>query len=216
MYREWINRHQNKAAWPDSTRVPTSILPTSISPAKTQAMSQVQWKQQGSKFGVQLGDSCSFQEKINAGRHKQSQSPGSAPGNPSSAPPRTPTLQFLPDSSISHQTQRGLGENEVIHFHWRCTAQGWGGEIMKWEQQPVQGEQRKKQHRERPFRWSQNRKTYTKPKKINSKWDWEWIAFALNQSHQTTIPNWKPTQPETDLVVSFCSKFHPKLKEETC
>lgn len=140
-----------------------------------------------------------FQEKINAGRHKQSQSPGSAPGNPSSAPPRTPTLQFLPDSSISHKTQRGLGENEVIHFHSRCTAQGWGGdkaggEIMKWEQ--------RKQHRERPLRWSQNRKTYTKPKKINSKWDWEWIVFALNQSHQTTIPNWKPTQPVTVLVVS--------------
>lgn len=127
---------------------------------------------------------------------------------------KTPTLQFLPDSSISHQTQIGLGENKVIHFHSRCTAQGWGwdeagGEVMKWEQQPVQGEHRK-QHRE----MESQQKPHTKPKNINSKWDWEWIVFALNQSHQTTIPNWKPTQPEIVLVVLFHSKFHPKLKQQ--
>lgn len=125
----WINKQApEKIAWPDSMQVPTPILQTDIFPAKIQAISQVQWNQQGSKFDVQLGDSCYFQEKINADRHKQSQSPGSAPGNPSSAPPRTPTLQFLSDSSISHQTQIGLGESKVIHFHSRCTAQGWGGD----------------------------------------------------------------------------------------
>lgn len=208
----WINKQApEKIAWPDSMQVRTPILQTDIFPAKIQAISQVQWNQQGSKFDVQLGDSCYFQEKINADRHKQSQSPGSAPGNPSSAPPRTPTLQFLSDSSISHQTQIGLGESKVIHFHSRCTAQGWGGdeagrEIMKWEQQPVQEEQRK-QRRERSLRWSRNKKTPTKPKKINSKQDEEWIVFVINQSHQTTIPTWKPTQPETVLVVSFHSKF---------
>jgi len=55
----------------------------------------------------------------------RAEAPASTPG--SFAPPRIPTLQFLSDTAISHQTQGDARENKVIHFHSWCTAQNRGG-----------------------------------------------------------------------------------------